>query len=121
MPQKVLIVDDSLFIRTMLRDILKEAGYEVAGEAVDGSEALNKFRDLNPDLVTLDIIMPGNQGLSVLKDMVKINPGAKVVMISALGQDTLVDEALKSGASGYIVKPFQDDRVIEEVRRALEE
>lgn len=119
MTKGILIVDDSLFMRTILRDILTEANYTVVGEASDGEEALEKFHSLNPDLVTLDVIIPGIMGLEVLKKILKDDPGANVIMISALGQERLVNEALEIGAKGYVVKPFKDEKVVEEVGKVL--
>lgn len=119
MKARILIVDDALFMRTMLKNILVEAGHEVVGEAASGQEAITKFHEVNPDLTTLDIIMPGTQGLDVLQQMREEDPDAKVIMISALGQERLVGQARERGAAGYIVKPFKEENVVSEVERVL--
>ena len=119
MDKGILLVDDALFMRATLRGILKSANYEIAGEAKDGGEALRMFRELKPILVLLDIVMPETQGLDVLKEMLTVDPSAKVLMISAMGQEGIVNEALESGAKGYIVKPFKAEEVVAEVRKIL--
>ncbi len=121
MAKKILIVDDSRMMRIMLRNILEGAGYEIVGEAESGTEALVKYSLLKPDLMLLDIILPEIEGNVVLGRVLKQNPDAKVLIISAVGQRLLVDKALKSGAAGYIVKPFNSEDVIREVRRILGE
>jgi two-component system chemotaxis response regulator CheY len=113
--KRVLIVDDALVMRLMLKDLLEKNGYEVVGEAKNGFECIELFKELNPDLVTLDIAMPECDGLQALKELKKINPEAKVVMISALGQKIQVLEAIKNGASDFIVKPFDDENVIKTI------
>lgn len=112
---KILIVDDSQFMRKVLQDILKPEGYELI-EAQDGKEALEKFEQEKPDLVLLDIIMPEVDGLAVLKE---IGQKAKVVVISAVGQEKMIEEAKACGARDYLVKPFENNKVLEVVRRAL--
>jgi len=114
---KVLIVDDALFMRNMLRDIFNKAGHEVIGEAANGVEALEKYQELRPDLVTMDIVMPRRSGIEALQDIVAGDPRAVVIMVSALGQESLVLEAVQAGAKDFIVKPFKEDRVLEVVRR----
>lgn len=109
---KVLIVDDAVFIRLTLKMMLEKNGYEVVGEAVNGSEAILKYNELKPDLVTMDITMPQMDGITALKAIKKIDSSAKVVMISAMGQEGTVKEAIISGASGFIVKPFVEDQVM---------
>lgn len=121
MSARILIVDDALLIREMLRDILVEAGFEIAGEARDGIDALARFRELEPDLVTLDIVMPRKSGVEALREMLVVRPDARVVMCSALGQEALVEEALAAGALDFIVKPFSSEAVNSAVRRALQE
>ena len=116
---KILIADDAAFMRMMLRDILVKNGFEIAGEAVNGADALNKYKELKPDLVTLDITMPEVDGLQALKNIRAFDGGAKVVMCSAMGQQSMVIDAIQSGAKDFIVKPFQADRVIEAVKKAL--
>jgi two-component system chemotaxis response regulator CheY len=119
MPQRVLIVDDAAFMREMLRDILTESGYEIAGEAADGDEAVSSFQELSPDLVMLDIVMPRKSGLEALREIVALDPGACVVMCSALGQESLVMEALDAGAKDFVVKPFKPERALTVVAKAL--
>lgn len=119
MPQRVLIVDDALFMRNMLRDIFSEAGWAVVGEAADGNEALQKYHELKPDLVTMDIVMPLRSGIEALQDIIAADPEAVVIMCSALGQESMVMEAVQNGARDFIVKPFQQDQVLEVVQRVL--
>jgi two-component system chemotaxis response regulator CheY len=116
---KILIVDDAAFMRMMLKDILTKNGYEVVGEASDGNEAVAKFQELKPDLVTLDITMPNKDGIQALKDIKAIDPNALCVMCSAMGQQSMVIEAIQSGAKDFIVKPFQADRVLESIHKVL--
>jgi len=119
MGPKVLIVDDALFMRNMLRDIFVKGGYSIVGEAVNGVEAVEKFQEFRPDLVTMDIVMPLKSGIEALQEINLIDPCARVVMCSALGQDALVVEAVEAGARDFIVKPFQEQRVLDVVRRVL--
>jgi two-component system chemotaxis response regulator CheY len=119
MAQKILVVDDAAFMRMMLKDILTKGGYEVVGEAADGVEALTKYQELKPDLVTLDITMPNKDGIAALKDIKAFDPSALCVMCSAMGQQSMVIEAIQAGAKDFIVKPFQADRVIESIRKVL--
>ena len=116
---KILIVDDAAFMRMMLADILIEKGFEIAGEAEDGEEALRLYGELKPDLVTMDIIMPGSGGIDAIKDILNEDPQAKILMVSALGQQVLVKEALEAGAKGFVVKPFKPEKVIEEIQNIL--
>lgn len=120
MRRRVLIADDAAFMREMLRDILRDSDFEVVGEASNGDEAVSRFQELTPDLITLDIVMPGKSGLEVLSEMVAIDPGACVVMCSALGQEALVMEALEAGAKEYIIKPFKPDQVLGALNEALQ-
>ena len=119
MAKRVLIVDDAAFMRAMLRDMLSEAGYEVVAEAVDGEQAVTAFRESSPDLVTLDIVMPRKSGLEALREIMALDPSAKIVMCSALGQEALVMEALESGAADFIVKPFKPDQALGVIEKAL--
>jgi two-component system chemotaxis response regulator CheY len=119
MAERVLIVDDAAFMREMLRDMLGEAGYEIVAEAVDGDQAVAAFREHSPDLVTLDIVMPRKSGLEALREIVALDGNAKVVMCSALGQEALVMEALESGATDFIVKPFKPDQALGVIEKAL--
>ncbi len=109
---RVLIVDDAVFMRTMIKNMLAAGGHEVAGEASDGAQALEKYKELSPDVVTMDITMPGTDGLQGLKMIMAYDPGAKVIMCSAMGQQAMVVEAVQSGAKDFIVKPFQQDKVL---------
>lgn len=114
---RILVVDDALFMRNMLKDIFTRAGHEVIGEAANGVEAVDRFRELRPDLVTMDIVMPLRSGIEALQEITQEYPGACVVMCSALGQDALVVEAVQAGARDFIIKPFQEKRVLEVVDR----
>lgn len=116
---KVLVVDDAAFMRMMLKDILLKGGFEIAGEATNGAEAVRLYQELKPDLVTMDITMPEVDGITAVKEIKKIDPNAKVVMVSAMGQQAMVIEAIQAGASDFIVKPFQPDRVLEALKKAL--
>ncbi|MBI4501036.1 MAG: response regulator [Gemmatimonadetes bacterium] len=119
MRNTVLVCDDAPFMRSLLRDILAQAGLEVVGEAQSGVEALDKFRALKPDLVTMDILMPGMGGIDAVREIVKLAPDARVLVCSAVGQQALVLEAIQAGAKDFVVKPFQPSRVLEAVQRAL--
>jgi len=116
---RVLVVDDAAFMRKMVSDALAKGGHEVVGEAGNGVEAVARFQELKPDLMTLDITMPDKDGLTALAEIVAADPSARVVMCSALGQEAKVLEAIKLGAKDFVVKPFQPDRVIEAVGKAL--
>ncbi|MFV1956314.1 MAG: response regulator [bacterium] len=123
---KVLIVDDAMFMRNMIGDIFEGKKFngqefKVVAEAENGIEAVEKFREHNPDIVTMDIVMPEMTGIEALKEIIKIDNKANVVMCSALGQDSLVMEALDSGAKDFIVKPFQPEKVLDVVLRILKE
>jgi two-component system chemotaxis response regulator CheY len=116
---RVLVVDDAAFMRKMVSDALAKGGHEVVGEASNGVEAIARFQELKPDLMTLDITMPEKDGLAALAEIVAADPSARVVMCSALGQESKVLEAIKLGAKDFVVKPFQPARVIEAVDKAL--
>ena len=116
---RVLVVDDAAFMRKMVSDALAKGGHEVVGEAGNGVEAVARFQERKPDLMTLDITMPEKDGLTALAEIVAADPSARVVMCSALGQEAKVLEAIKLGAKDFVVKPFQPDRVIEAVGKAL--
>ncbi|UOQ51238.1 response regulator [Hymenobacter cellulosivorans] len=120
MKNRILIVDDSFYMRTMLKNMLTDAGYEVVGEAANGQQALEMASATRPDLITLDVILPDNTGLDVLKGIRMEQPDVKVVMCSAVGQEVIVNEALESGATAYIVKPFSEEKVLEIVGGALQ-
>jgi two-component system chemotaxis response regulator CheY len=117
---RVLIVDDAAFMRKLLTDALTSGGHEVAGEAANGNEAVARFQEIKPDLTTLDITMPEKDGLAALAEIMAIDPSAKVVMCSALGQESKVLEAVKLGAKDFVVKPFQPARVLEAIDKALD-
>ena len=115
----VLVCDDAVFMRTMVSDILSQAGFTVVGEAENGKQAVEKYQQLKPDLVTMDIIMPEMGGIEAVKKITQIDPGARILMCSAMGQQALVQEALQAGARDFVVKPFQPRRVLEAVQRVL--
>ncbi|NLL32010.1 MAG: response regulator [Enterococcus cecorum] len=119
MSGKILIVDDAVFMRMKLKDILTKNGYEVVGEAQNGQEAFEKYQATNPDVVTMDITMPDVDGLEALKMIREHDPNAKVIMCSAMGQQGMVMDAIKSGAKDFIVKPFDTDRVINAITKVL--
>ena len=116
---KILIVDDAAFMRMMIKDILSKNGYEVVGEAENGAIAVNKYAEVKPDLVLMDITMPEKDGIQALKEIRSNDANAKVIMCSAMGQQAMVIEAIQSGAKDFIVKPFQADRVIEAVKKVV--
>jgi two-component system chemotaxis response regulator CheY len=119
MANRILVVDDAAFMRMMIRDILTKNGFEVCGEANDGAQAIEKFKEVKPDLITMDITMPEMDGIAALKEIKKLDPNAKVVMCSAMGQQAMVIDAIQAGAKDFIVKPFQPDRVIEAIKKTL--
>ncbi len=119
MTNRILVVDDAAFMRMMIKDILTKNGYEVVGEAADGVQAVEKFKDLSPDLVTMDITMPEMDGITALKEIKKLDGSAKVIMCSAMGQQAMVIDAIQAGAKDFIVKPFQADRVIEAIKKTM--
>lgn len=116
---KILVVDDAAFMRMRCTKMLSDSGFEVA-EAADGNQALAKYREFKPDGVLLDITMPELDGLATLKELIKMDPGARVAMVTAMGQQSMVMEALKSGARDFIVKPFEAERVLAAVRKIME-
>ncbi|MFN6991615.1 MAG: chemotaxis protein CheY [Fervidobacterium sp.] len=116
---RVLVVDDAAFMRMMLKDILTKAGHEVVGEAANGVEAVEKYKELKPDVVTMDITMPEMNGIDAIKEIKKFDPNATVIVCSAMGQQAMVIEAIQAGAKDFIVKPFQAARVVEAVQKVL--
>lgn len=120
MGKKILIVDDAAFMRMMIKDILIKNGFEVVGEAQDGAQAIEKYKELQPDLVTMDITMPEMDGITALKEIKSFDPQSIIIMCSAMGQQAMVIDAIQAGAKDFIVKPFQADRVIEAIQKALE-
>lgn len=119
MSHTVLVCDDAIFMRTMIGDILNQAGFEIIGEAESGLQAVQKYRELKPDLVTMDIVMPDMGGIEAVREICKQDPDAKILMCSAMGQQALVVEAIQAGAKDFVVKPFQPSRVLEAVQRVL--
>ncbi|NLJ72457.1 MAG: response regulator [Syntrophomonadaceae bacterium] len=120
MGKKILIVDDAAFMRMMIKDILSKNGYEIVGEAENGQVAVEKYKDLKPDLVTMDITMPEMDGIAAVKEIKAFDPAATVIMCSAMGQQSMVIDAIQAGAKDFIVKPFQPERVLEAVGKALD-
>jgi two-component system chemotaxis response regulator CheY len=117
---KVLIVDDALFMRTMIKDILQGTGrYDVVGEATNGQEAIKKFQELQPELITMDIVMPVMDGIEAARTILKQDPTVRVVMVSALGQEPLVIESIASGAKDFVVKPFSADKVVKVIDQVM--
>ncbi len=119
MGKRVLVVDDAAFMRMMIKDILSKNGYEIAGEAENGQIAIEKYKDVKPDLVTMDITMPEMDGIAAVKEIVGFDSSARVIMCSAMGQQAMVIDAIQAGAKDFIVKPFQPERVLEAVSKAL--
>lgn len=119
MANRILIVDDAAFMRMMLKDILSKNGYEVVGEAENGAIAVDKYNELRPDLITMDITMPEMDGISAVRKIKSIDANARIVMCSAMGQQAMVIDAIQAGARDFIVKPFQAERVLEAVKKAL--
>jgi len=115
----ILVCDDAIFMRTMIGDILTGAGYEVVGEAETGVQAVEQYSRLKPDLVTMDIVMPEMGGIDAVREIRRLDPDAKILMCSAMGQQALVVEAIQAGAKDFVVKPFQPSRVLEAVQRVL--
>lgn len=119
MAKNILVVDDAAFMRMMIKDILTKNGYNVVGEAENGAKALEKYTELKPDLVLMDITMPEVDGIQALKNIKGSDPEAKIIMCSAMGQQAMVIEAIQGGAKDFIVKPFQPDRVLEAVKKVV--
>ncbi|MCX7841519.1 MAG: response regulator [Clostridia bacterium] len=119
MGKRILIVDDAAFMRMMIKDILGKNGYEVVGEAENGARAIEKYKELIPDLVVMDITMPEVDGIQAVKEIKKVNADAKIIMCSAMGQQAMVIESIQAGARDFIVKPFQAERVVEAVKKVL--
>lgn len=119
MAKNILIVDDAAFMRMMIKDILTKNGYNVAGEAENGAKAFEKYNEVKPDLVLMDITMPEVDGIQALKNIKAADPNAKVIMCSAMGQQAMVIESIQAGAKDFIVKPFQPDRVLEAVKKVV--
>jgi two-component system, chemotaxis family, chemotaxis protein CheY len=119
MPIRVLIADDALFMRNMIKDVFSGEDFLVVGEAANGVEAVERYRELKPDITTMDIVMPQKSGIEAVRDIVKLDRNARIVMCSALGQESLVMEAIEAGAADFIVKPFKPEKVLEIVRKVV--
>ncbi len=119
MAKNILVCDDAAFMRMMIKDILTKNGYNIAGEAENGQKAVEKYNETKPDLVLMDITMPEMDGIQALKKIKETDPGACVIMCSAMGQQAMVIEAIQSGAKDFIVKPFQAERVLEAVKKVV--
>jgi len=115
----ILVVDDAAFMRIMLKDTLNKLGYKVIGEGSDGIEAVSKYKELNPDVVIMDITMPNIDGIGAVKEIKKIDSNAKIIMCSAMGQKEMIKEAILAGAKDFIVKPFQSDRIKEALEKII--
>ncbi|MCZ8515710.1 response regulator [Paenibacillus filicis] len=116
---KVMVVDDAAFMRMMLKTMLSEEGHEIVGEASNGLEAVNAYMSIRPDVVTMDITMPEMDGVTAVREIRKLDPQAKIIMCSAMGQKAMVVEAITAGAKDFVVKPFQKDRVVESLNNVL--
>ncbi|MDM8533111.1 response regulator [Clostridiaceae bacterium HSG29] len=119
MGEGILIVDDAAFMRMMIKDVLTKNNYDVVGEAENGKKGIEKYQELNPELVIMDITMPEVNGIEAVKKIKEIDSEANVIMCSAMGQQAMVIEAIQAGAKDFIVKPFQADRIIEAVKKAI--
>ena len=117
---RILVADDASFMRQMIKEIVESEGHEVVAEASDGVEAIDKYKAHHPDVVTMDIVMPRRSGIDAVKGILELDGTARVVMCSALGQETLVTEALQAGAKDFIVKPFKPDAVLKTLAKVLE-
>ena len=121
MTKKVMIADDASFMRQLIKDVLVKFGYEVVAEAESGEEAALKYQQTRPDVVTMDIVMKGENGIDAIKNIIKFDPQAKILVISAMGQQAMMVEAIQAGASGFVVKPFKAEMLLMEVKRVLGE
>ena len=119
MASRVLIVDDLAFIKLIIKDTLEKTGFEVAGEASNGVEAIEQYKRLQPDIILMDITMPKMDGIQAIQEIVKIDPQAKVIMCSALGQQKLIIQSIQLGAKDFIVKPFKPERIVGAIKKAL--
>jgi len=117
--KKVLIVDDASFIRMLVKKLLTENGFEIVGEAGDGKSGVEKYKELKPDIVTMDITMPVMSGIEALREIIKFDRSANVIMLTAMGQQSMVLEAINYGAKSFVVKPFKEDVFINTVKRIL--
>ena len=117
---RILVVDDAAFMRMMVRDMLKKIGHQVVGEAANGLQGVQMYKELKPDLVTMDVTMPEMDGVEAVKEIMAFDRDAKIIMISAMGQQAIVMDCIKAGAKDFIVKPFNIDRLEEAVKKVLE-
>ncbi len=117
--KRVLIVDDAVVMRMMIKGILSKNGYEIVGEAQNGVEAVEKYRSLIPDLVTMDMVMPEMDGITAVKQIVAGDPNARIIMCTSMGQQALVVEAIQAGAKSFITKPFQPPKILETIQKVL--
>ena len=121
MSKRVLVVDDAAFMRMMIKNILVDGGFEIVGEAENGRDAIDLFRELRPDLVSMDITMPEMDGIEAVKAILEIDKDAKIIMCSAMGQQAMVIDAIQAGAKDFVVKPFKPDRVLAAISRLFNE
>jgi two-component system, chemotaxis family, chemotaxis protein CheY len=119
MAARVFIVDDAVFMRNTLKEIFVSQGFEIAGEASNGVEAIEKHREIKPEITTMDIVMPFKNGIEATREILRESPGATIIVCSALGQESLVTEAIEAGAADFIVKPFKAEKVVQVVKKAL--
>lgn len=119
MAEKILVVDDSYYMRTILKNMIIDAGYNVVDEAANGQDAISIASKEQPDLITLDLILPDNSGLDVLKKIKSNDPNIHIIVVSAVGQENIVQQAIENGAAAYIVKPFEEKKVIETIKEVL--
>jgi two-component system, chemotaxis family, chemotaxis protein CheY len=120
MTKRAIIADDSMLMRRMIGDSLRACGWEIVGEAANGQQAIDQYRQSRPDVVTMDIVMPGTDGLCALQEILRFDPSAKVVIVSALNQTKLISDAIRKGAHDFLVKPFLPEQIQETVNRCLE-
>jgi len=118
---RIMIVDDAQFMRKMLSDILDASGFDIVGEATNGREAIERYNETHPDLVTMDVVMPLMSGVDATRTIVNEHPSARIVMVSTMGQDAMILEAMEAGAKDYVVKPFRREEVVEVIQRVLED
>ncbi len=116
---RVLIADDAVFMRNMIKEVFNIPEFDVVGEASNGIEAVEKYKELKPDITTMDIVMPHKSGIESVREIIKMSKDAKIIMCSALGQESLVMEAIEAGAADFIVKPFKPEKVLEIVRKVI--
>lgn len=119
MGKRVLIVDDAIVMRMMIKGILSKSGFEIVGEAQNGLEAVDKYKQLHPDLVTMDVVMPEMDGITAVKEILAHDPSAKIVMCTSMGQQALVVEAIQAGAKSFITKPFQQSKIVDTINKVL--